>query len=120
MTIAQAATYLDISQRTVRRWIQSGKLHADMVDGQWCVNLESDNEPEGRQLVTTLSGQIVKLQEQLETKDKQIERLQSSLDQAQTLHAMSQQKHDADRLLLSEFQSRTFLQRLRASFSASQ
>ena len=51
------------------------------------------------------------LAEQLTTKDRQIERLQSALDQSQQLHAMSEKRHESE---LSEIKGRSFLQRLKA------
>ena len=57
------------------------------------------------------SKHITDLQDQLVTKDQQIERLQSTLDQSQQLHAMSEKRHESE---LSEIKGRSFLQRLKA------
>ena len=61
------------------------------------------------------------LQAQLSTKDDQIKKLQQtaeglqqSLDQAQQLHAMSEQRHQAE---LAKIEGRGFIQRLKAVFS---
>ena len=61
------------------------------------------------------------LQVQLSTKDDQIKKLQQtaeglqqSLDQAQQLHAMSEQRHQAE---LAKIEGRGFIQRLKAVFS---
>ena len=49
--------------------------------------------------------------EELKTKNSQIERLQSALDQSQQLHAMSEKRHESE---LSAIKGRSFLQRLKA------
>ena len=66
-------------------------------------------------------SQISHLQKQTAIKDEQIanlqkstEGLQQSLDQAQQLHAMSEQRHQAE---LAKIESRGFIQRLKAIFS---
>lgn len=49
--------------------------------------------------------------EELKTKNNQIEKLQSALDQSQQLHAMSEQRHESK---LAQIEGRSFLQRLKA------
>ena len=53
---------------------------------------------------------------QMETRDKQIERLQSALDQSQQLQALAESRHQAEHQQLAEMRSRSVLQRLRAVF----
>jgi len=55
---------------------------------------------------------------QMETRDKQIERLQSALDQSQQLQALAESRHQAEQQQLAEMRSRSVLQRLRAVFVA--
>ena len=52
--------------------------------------------------------------EQLATKDQQIERLQSALDQSQQLQALAESRYQAEQQQLSEIKGRSFLQRLKA------
>src|SRR5438067_5462948 len=44
LTIKEAADQLGVSEKTVRRWIKSGKLHAELVDTefhrQYCVSTQ--------------------------------------------------------------------------------
>ena len=54
------------------------------------------------------------LAEQLATKDQQIERLQSALDQSQQLQALAESRHQAEHQQLAEIKGRSFLQRLKA------
>ena len=55
---------------------------------------------------------------QMETRDQQIERLQSALDQSQQLQALAESRHQAEHQQLAEMKSRSVLQRLRAVFVA--
>ena len=70
-----------------------------------------DNQVENSTQGVDQSKHITDLQDQLVTKDQQIERLQSALDQSQQLHAMSEKRHESE---LSEIKGRSFLQRLKA------
>jgi len=58
------------------------------------------------------------MDDQLATKDQQIEHLQSALDQSQQLQALAESRHQAEHQLLAEMRSRSVLQRLRAIFVA--
>ena len=105
LSVNQAATYFDISHRTVHRWIQSGKVKAEKIDGQWLIEVEnvdnqtSDNlSSERHDTVMTLTRQNGQLIKQLESKDQQIEKLQQALDQQQQLQAASQKTVDAQQL----------------------
>jgi len=62
---------------------------------------------------TTLSRHCQLLESQLLAKDEQIKNLQSAMDQAQQLHALSQKHHEAE---LAKIEGRGFLQRLKAVF----
>ena len=54
------------------------------------------------------------VQSQMETRDQQIERLQSALDQSQQLQALTESRFQAEHMQLAEIRSRSFLQRLKA------
>ena len=121
MTISQAAYHFKVSDRTIRRWIDSGKLPATKIDGQWqttmsdtmsdTVSLLQGQIDEQKNQIIYLQQQVSTKDEQLATKDQQIERLQSTLDQSQQLHAMSEKRHESE---LSEIKGRSLLQRLKA------
>ena len=109
LSVNQAATYFDISHRTVHRWIQSGKVKAEKIDGQWLIEVEnvdnqtSDNlSSERHDTVMSLTRQNGQLIKQLESKDQQIEKLQQALDQQQQLQAASQKTVDAQQLQLED------------------
>ena len=103
LTIAEAAGHFDVSERTIRRWIQSGKLKAEGTNGQRLVlldrrttecpndrqmdnhlsiQLESENE-HLRDLLQRADSEIQHLREQLARRDEQI-------DHAHQLVAISQ------------------------------
>ena len=65
-------------------------------------------------IVRTLTAEIDRMAEQLATKDNQIERLQSALDQSQQLQALAESRHQAEHQQLSEIKGRSLLQRLKA------
>ena len=93
-----SATDLTISAY-IRHCIDKVGLESDPTHQQSDqVRLESDVSP-------TL------LAEQLGTKDQQIEKLQSALDQSQQLHALSEKRHESK---LAEIKGRSLLQRLKA------
>jgi len=48
------------------------------------------------------------------TKDQQIERLQSALDQSQQLQALTENRYQSEHQQLAEIKGRSFLQRLKA------
>ncbi|MDP7281078.1 MAG: helix-turn-helix domain-containing protein [Candidatus Poribacteria bacterium] len=125
LSVNQAATYFDISHRTVHRWIQSGKVKAEKIDGQWLIEVEnvdnqtSDNlSSERHDTVMSLTRQNGQLIKQLESKDQQIEKLQQALDQQQQLHAVSQNTVEAQRLQIEEAKRpQPLLARLKAVFA---
>ena len=128
MTVKMASDVRGVSQRTIRRWISTGRLKAVKTDGQWMIE---PNQPNGQtdgqhtdrmaddgrtDIIRTLTANLDRMAEQLATKDKQIERLQSALDQSQQLQALAESRHQAEHQQLSEIKSRSVLQRLRAVF----
>ena len=135
MTISQAAYHFKVSDRTIRRWIDSGKLPATKIDGQWQTTMSdtmsdipsvtpdtmSDTVSPLQGQIDEQKNQIIYLQqqvstkdEQLATKDQQIERLQSALDQSQQLQALTENRYQAEHQQLAEIKGRSFLQRLKA------
>ena len=139
MAISQAAYHFKVSDRTIRRWIDSGKLPATKIDGQWQITV-SDTVSDMSSVVSDImsdtmsdtvsplqgqieeqKNQIIYLQQQvstkddqLATKDQQIERLQSALDQSQQLQALTENRYQAEHQQLAEIKGRSLLQRLKA------
>jgi len=48
-TIVEAARGLGVSEKTVRRYIKSGKLTAWMKDGQWLIEMGGEGKTEARE-----------------------------------------------------------------------
>ena len=70
-------------------------------------------------VVQDLTAQLSVKDEQLSTKDQQIERLQSALDQSQQLQALAEQRHENQRLQLEESRRpKPLMARLKAIFVA--
>jgi excisionase family DNA binding protein len=56
-TIEEAARRLGVSTKTVQRYLQSGKLSGQKVDGRWTIRLPSvEEEPELQQATDNLDG----------------------------------------------------------------
>ena len=135
MTISQAAFHFKVSDRTIRRWIDSGKLPATKIDGQWQTTMPdtmsdmlsvtpdtmSDTVSplqgqidEQKNQITYLQQQVSTKDEQLATKDQQIERLRSALDQSQQLQSLTENRYQAEHQQLAEIKGQSLLQRLKA------
>ena len=65
-------------------------------------------------IIRTLTANLDRMAEQLATKDQQIERLQSALDQSQQLQALTENRYQAEHQQLAEIKGRSLLQRLKA------
>ena len=72
-----------------------------------------DNQVENSTQGVDQSKHITDLQDQLVTKDQQIERLQSALDQSQQFQALTENRYQAEHQQLAEIKGRSFLQRLK-------
>ena len=91
MSTTQATEYFGVNIKTIRRWIASGKLSADLIDGRWHVHIEGDNvPPNGTPNVQSLQShlkrdgsEIKHLREQLARRDEQIDHLTQLLAIAQ-------------------------------------
>ncbi len=81
VTVAQACDILGMSERTVRRYIAEGKLEARMEGSRRLVKVEIDNDRVGIFGMTTpdKDALIRWLKNELEEKNKQIERLQEEI-----------------------------------------
>lgn len=119
MTTAEAAQHFNVSERTIRRWIQSGKLVAFGTNGQRFVRLDirTTECPNDRQMDNSVSIQLESenkhLRDQLQRADSEIQHLREQLvrrdeqiDHGQQLLAISQksiqQLTEQNRLLLDD------------------
>jgi transposase len=116
ISLQEAADHFGVSIRTIQRWVKSDRVKTEKVDGQRFVIVDAPNDKvddKPDDIVTTLSRQCQLLESQLLAKDEQIKNLQSAMDQAQQLHALSQKHHESE---LAKIEGRGFLQRLKAVF----
>ena len=103
MTISDAMKHFGVSEKTIRRWIQQGKIEAEKVDGRWQIfnDLTSDRtsgqndqtpDPTSDQ-TSDLRSEIQHLRDQLARRDDQIDALTHAIDQNQKLLAMQTQNN---------------------------
>ena len=145
MTVKEYADKHQLSIETVRRYIRSGKLSANLSDGKYIINdnnttttqqhnnkttttdiNENIQEPKrdmpetfaNESAMNLLAEQLQEANNQIKTKDTQIEKLQQALDQQQQLHAICQNTVEAQRLQIEEAKRpQPLLARLKAVFA---
>ena len=149
MTVKEYADTHQLSIETVRRYIRSGKLSANLSDGKYIINNNNNNttttpqQQDDNKTTTTgineniqepkrdmpetfanesamnlLAEQLQEANNQIKTKDMQIDKLQQALDQQQQLHAVSQKTVEAQRLQIEEAKRpQPLLARLKAVFA---
>jgi len=114
MNTQQAAHHYQVSERTILRWIKSGKLKAEQVQGHWCIRLdEQDVRQNDRQAMEQLQSEIAHLRELLSRQDEQTTRRDEQIDhltqllamQAKTTAALTEQL-DAHRTLIEDLRRR--------------
>ena len=114
MPSSQAAEHFGVNIKTIRRWIKSGKLKGEQIDGRWHVHLEDKDAPQMSLNAPQMSSDALQcanidiqhlreelrradsetqhlreqLRGQLARRDDQIDALTRSLDQAQQLLAV--------------------------------
>ena len=134
MSLEEAAQYLNVSERTLRRRIQSGKITANKKKGKWIVDIYLDDnteKPANRQQNADLSGQnstntdLDELVSQLKSANAHLretnQKLLSSMDEARTrsdtiIMQLSQQI-DRQQLQLEDMRrNRSILARIREAF----
>ena len=95
MTIQEASKRLAKSEKTVRRWIEQGKLNATLVDGKYIVD---DNDVMSKTTTDQVSSQMSNnVQDELITELRsEIEYLKKLLDESQ------QARERADTIMLSQ------------------
>ena len=124
LTVNQAARKLNLSSKNVRRWLKSGKLNGEKVDGKWYVQADSilerylnPNAHMDTQLaLEQLQDETRHLRELLDNRDKQIESMNQHIERLSQLLAVShkslQQITDQYHLLIEDKRKPSFWKRL--------
>ena len=111
MSIQDAAKHFNVSDRTIRRWIKSGRLYAQLINGKYCVDIEltnhltSDLTDDNVELVDQLRSEVERMAKLLERKDEQTDHLQQLLAVSQK---SIQQLTEQNQFLLEDTRRRTW------------
>ena len=115
MSIQDAAKHFNVSDRTIRRWIKSGRLYAQLINGKYCVDIEltnhltSDLTDDNVELVDQLRSEVERMAKLLERKDEQTDHLQQLLAVSQK---SIQQLTEQNQFLLEDTRRRTWWKRI--------
>ena len=135
LTITEAAHALNVSDKTIRRWIDAGKLSAEKVDRKWYVHVDldvdldtdldtdQDRDPVGVQHLKAqlerADSEISHLREQFARSDEQIDHLTQVVAMSQkNIGALTEQLDDSRQMIEDMRQRRTVWQRLKGVFVA--
>ena len=87
MPLEEAAQYLNVSERTLRRRIQSGKITANKIKGKWIVDINLDDNTE-KTTTRQQDADLAELVSQLKSENEHLrgtnQQLLSSMDEART------------------------------------
>ena len=104
MPILQAAEYYNVSERTLRRRIQSGQATGRKVKGRWFVDVEQDkvdNSAASRRQNAALSGQngtVADHADLIEQLKSEVEHLRET--NRQLLNSMDESKSRSDTIVM--------------------
>ena len=124
LTVSQAARKLNLSSKNVRRWLKSGKLNGEKVDGKWYVQADSTfqhylnpNVHMDTQIaLEQLQAETRHLRELLDNRDNQIASMTQHIERLSQLLAVShrslQQITDQYHLLIEDKRKPPFWKRL--------
>lgn len=124
LTVNQAARKLNLSSKSVRHWLKSGKLNGEKVDGKWYVQADSifehylnPNAHMDTQLaLEQLQDETRHLRELLDNRDSQIESMTQHIEHLSQLlavaHRSLQQITDQHNLLIEDNRKSSFWKRL--------
>ena len=124
LTINQAARKLNLSSKNVRRWLKSGKLNGEQVDGKWHVQVDTvfehylnPNAHMDTQIaLEQLQDETRHLRELLDNRDSQIQSMSQHVERLSQLLAVShrslQQVADQVQLLIEDNRKPSFWKRL--------
>jgi excisionase family DNA binding protein len=108
MTVQQATQHFNVSEKTIRRWIKSGKIKAELVDGKYHVQTDGHNDRTDDQtpLIERLQSEVEYLRERLVNRDQEIDHLTQLLAVShKSIGALTEQL-DASRLMIDDMRNR--------------
>ncbi len=124
LKVNQAAQKLNLSSKSVKRWLKRGKLNGEKVDGKWYVQADAifehylnPNAHMDTQLALEhLQDKTRHLQELLDNRDSQIESMTQHIEHLSQLlavaHRSLQQVTDQHNLLIEDNRKPSFWKRL--------
>ena len=141
LTIPEAAKHFSVTERTIRRWIQSSDIESTRIGRRTFVVVDSDvdiseNATDTSEIVTDRNGhgtdtaalerllqekdaRIAHLESQLERRDEQVDHLTQVVAMSQkNIGALTEQLDDSRQMIEDMRQRRTVWQRLKAVFVA--
>ena len=124
LTVNQAAQRLNLSPKSVKRWIKGGKLNGEKVNGKWYVQddstfghyLNANVQMDTQLALEQLQDETRYLRELLANRDTQIESMNQHIERLSQLLAVShrslQQVTDQSQLLTEDNRKPSFWKRL--------
>lgn len=124
LTINQAAQRLNLSSKSVKRWLKRGKLNGEKVDGKWYVQtdatfehyLNPNAQMDTQLALEQLQDETRHLRELLDNRDNQIASMTQHIERLSQLLAVShrslQQITDQHHLLIEDNRKPSFWKRL--------
>ena len=124
LTVKQAGQKLNLSSKNVKRWLKSGKLNGEKMNGKWHVQVDSTFEyylnanaqMEVQLAIDQLKDETRHLRESLANRDKQIEAMKQQIERLSQLlavaHRSLQQVTDQHNLLIEDNRKPSFWKRL--------
>ena len=124
LTVNQAAQQLNLSSKSVKRWLKRGKLNGEKVDGKWHVQadrifehyLNPNPQMDARLALEQVQDEARHLREVLDNRDSQIESMTQHIERLSQLLAVShrslQQITDQHQLLIEDNRKPSFWKRL--------
>ena len=122
--VNQAAQRLNLSPKSVKRWIKGGKLNGEKVNGKWYVQadrtfehyLNANVQMDTQLALEQLQDETRYLRELLANRDTQIESMNQHIERLSQLLAVShrslQQVTDQSQLLTEDNRKPSFWKRL--------
>ena len=124
LTVNQAAQRLNLSPKSVKRWLKAGKLNGEKINGKWHVQADSTFEyylnanaqMDAQLALEQLQDEARHLRELLDNRDTQIESMYQHIERLSQLLAVShkslQQVTDQYQLLIEDNRKPSFWKRL--------
>ena len=124
LTVNQAAQQLNLSSKSVKRWLKVGKLNGEKVDGKWHVQvdrifehyLNPNAQMDAQLALEQVQDEARHLREVLDNRDNQIESMTQQIERLSQLLAVShrslQQITDQHHLLIEDNRKPSFWRRL--------